>query len=107
MSNEDERNLPKVHIGPMATGSAVIAHDQVFEEISEHSRKVIALDMEGYSIFVAAQMINKNTIPLVIKGVQDHASHIKNDDYRNYSIYVAARFFYEVCVNKLIDEIIK
>ena len=107
MSNESERNLPKVHIGPMATGSAVIAHDTVFEEISDHSRKVIALDMEGYSIFVAAQTINKHTIPLVIKGVQDHASHIKNDDYRNYSIYVAARFFYEVCVNKLIEEIIE
>lgn len=106
-NNEEEKNLPRVHIDSMATGSAVISDETVFEKIKEHSRKVKALDMEGYSIFVAANSINQNVVPLVIKGIQDYANDKKDDSYRKYAIYTSARFFLKACEHSLIDELSK
>lgn len=96
-------NVPNVHIGPMGSGSAVIAKDEIFNELSEHSRKIIALEMEAYSVFVAASIIDRNVKPLVIKGVQDLAGAKKDDEYRIYSIYTSARFFYYLCINFFIE----
>lgn len=99
--------LPKVHIDSMASGSAVMSKKNIFEEINTFSRKVIALDMEGYAVFVGSNILKKNTtIPLVIKGVQDYAGNSKNDTYRKYAIYVAARFFYKLCEDSFIEGLV-
>ena len=53
---EKPRNPPKIHVGPSATGPAVIADATVFSELrkSQH-RAVIGLEMETYGVYCAVR----------------------------------------------------
>jgi nucleoside phosphorylase len=98
--------FPKLVIGQMISGSAVIKQENFFNTLKHKSRKITALDMEAYSVFVAANMTNCNkTKALVIKGVQDFADLQKNDKYRQHALLVCAKYFYKLCDYKLISKI--
>ena len=64
---------PKVHIGPIATGTKVQVWSDIFKWLeARHDRKTCALDMESH---VVGQLGEYNKIPfIVVKGVGDFAN---------------------------------
>lgn len=83
----------EVHIYPGGSGAAVITDEDVIKNIRDHQRTLGAIDMESYAIAEVANAALTREIPwLVVKGVQDFASPLKNDQYREYSAFVSATF---------------
>lgn len=73
--------LPAVHVGPMASGSVVVADRTVKETILEQNRKVKALDMEAYAFYAASRYSAfGHTQMICIKSVCDKADDRKADD---------------------------
>jgi nucleoside phosphorylase len=80
-----------VHVGPMASGAAVLADRDHALMIQKQHRKVIGIDMEAYSVFAAAEQSKRpRPIPFVIKGVVDFADPLKGDSHQAYASYVSA-----------------
>lgn len=87
----------RAHIGPMATGAAVIASKSKFAEIEEDMRAIIAIDMEAYAVFNACRDSGSpQTFPIVIKSVSDVADDKKNDDFQQYASETSAKFAHEL-----------
>jgi nucleoside phosphorylase len=80
-------------MGPMASGSTVLADDSVIRSIAEQvSRKVSAVDMETYGVYAASAFSGKDSIKaFAVKGVSDYADEAKNDSFRQYAAYVSAK----------------
>lgn len=91
--------MPQVldaHIGPVASGAAVIANGDITQEIQKQSRKLLGIEMEAYGLIYAAKhAINPKPHPIVIKSVCDFANEHKNDGYQSYAAYTSAKFLYE------------
>lgn len=87
---------PKMIVGILASGAAVIADNKVVEEIMSKSRKVVGLEMEAYGIFQAARLARSpRPKVLVAKSVSDFADNRKNDSAQHYAAFTSARFVYE------------
>lgn len=85
-----------IHIGHVASGAAVIAHDEITDNIQKQARKLKGIEMEGYAIFCAANnATNPKPIPLVMKSVCDFANKDKNDNIQNYAAYTSAEILHE------------
>lgn len=84
--------LLKAHVGSLGSGAAVVAEGGVVDEIIEHQRSLLAVDMEAYGVARAVASSIWHARSLVVKGVQDFADTEKNDDFREYSAFVSARF---------------
>lgn len=85
-------NSLQMHIGPAASGAAVLADSLTTEEIKRHHRKLIGVDMEAYAVLAAAQ---EAAFPapkgFVIKGVSDFADDEKNDDLQEYAAFTSVQ----------------
>lgn len=86
-------------IGPLASGSVVLADHDTHERILKQHRGLLGIDMEAYSVFAAAQeaFIPRPTV-FAMKSVADFADGEKNDRYQNYAAYTssqAVKFFVE------------
>jgi len=88
-----DRN-PLVFMGPLASGSAVLADDKKVASIRRNNRKLIGIDMETFAVFYAAQIFaaSNAVTALSIKSVSDFADHRKDDRYRNYAAHTSAHF---------------
>lgn len=83
-----------MHIGPHASGAAVLADSDLFDQIEKHNRKIIGIEMEAYGIFTAATLCSEpRPMPFVLKSVSDYADELKGDDYQAYAAYTSASFF--------------
>lgn len=84
---------PKLHIGPIAVGSAVLADESIVASIVKQNRKVLGIEMEIYGTYYAAQNFSVNKAPKVfaIKSVCDYANVEKNDTYQEYASYNSAQ----------------
>ncbi|EKN5094274.1 hypothetical protein ACSOQX_003064 [Yersinia enterocolitica] len=82
----------KIVIGPMASGSAVLADGDVIEEIKVQHRDLVAVEMEAYGLFAAAKN-SSHPQPLccVLKAVCDYADVGKNDEFQDYASYTSAQ----------------
>lgn len=90
----------EIHIYPGGSGAAVITDEGVVEELKTHQRTLGAIDMESYAIAEVANAAMTKEIPwLVVKGVQDFATPLKNDQYREYAAFVSGIF-----VKKFLEE---
>ncbi|MCX2864874.1 hypothetical protein OOZ63_23875 [Paucibacter sp. PLA-PC-4] len=90
---EKPRSLfPTLHIGPSATGPAVIADASVFQEIrSKQNRQTIGLEMEAYGVYCAARMACRpRPVSFSVKSVCDFGSFLKDDKYQAYAAYTSA-----------------
>lgn len=88
-----------LHIGPFASGAAVVANKALFREIqSKQHRKLIGIDMEAFGVMSAA---NELVLPqpecLVMKAVSDFADIDKGDKFRHYAAYASARAVTALC----------
>lgn len=83
----------RIHICPGGSGAAVITDEAVIASLKTHQRSLGAIDMESFSIAEVASAATTREIPwLVVKGVQDFATPLKNDTYRQYAAFVSALF---------------
>lgn len=77
-------------VGPIGSGASVIANKEYTDKILTHQRKLVAIDMETYSIFYCCEYANSpKPKALSIKGVCDYADHEKNDNIQKYCSYVS------------------
>ncbi len=81
-----------LHVGPLGSGAAVVAATSRVEEVKEHWRKLIGLEMEAYGVGLACQETLMPPVPyLCMKAVCDFADAAKADNWQHYAAYTAAR----------------
>lgn len=89
----------QLHVGPLASGSSVLADPKVVDQIKHSHRELIGVDMEVYGLYAAAQMASRpRPIPFAIKSVCDFANPEKNDDFQSYAAYTSA-----MCLQELLE----
>ena len=87
---------PGVQIGPLFTGTHVVASTVRVQELVSMNRKVKAIDMEGYGVFAAARYAeHPRPLPVVVKGVSDFADPEKADKWRPFASHTSAAFLME------------
>jgi nucleoside phosphorylase len=85
-------NLTRIVIGPVASGSAVLADGTVIEEIknSQH-RELIGVEMEIYGLYAAAASSSMpQPLAFAMKGVCDYGDSNKDDLNQHYAAYASA-----------------
>lgn len=92
---KDGKYVPKVELGIMATGAAVVQSATLVKELLASSRKVTGLEMEAYGVFHAAEL---SSLPkpevLVAKSVCDFADHKKGDGSQALAAFTSSGFIY-------------
>ncbi len=85
---------PKIILGPLACGAAVVGNSKIVDEmIKQHSRKTVGLDMESYGVFYASNYgLDNRTIPICIKSISDFADANKGDGFQKYASYTSIEF---------------
>lgn len=85
----------RLHVGPVATGAAVIANENKVRKIQNQIRDVVAIEMEVYGVYYAAKWaINPKPRFVAVKSVCDFADSEKTDDYHAFADYTSAKVFY-------------
>ncbi|WP_322470199.1 response regulator [Hydrogenophaga sp. SNF1] len=95
--HEKPVTAPRLVAGPMVTGSAVVASNDIQEVFKGQHRKMAGVDMECYGMYYAAS--NHAGAPvrtLCIKAVSDLADRAKTDDLQHYCSYISAAAMLEV-----------
>mgnify|MGYP003627736920 CR=1 FL=1 len=88
---DDIQATPKLLLGPIATGAAVVADASYVNTIIAQNRKVLGIEMEIYGLYSAAE--NTSSIKpkvFALKSVCDFADIDKEDDYQIYCSYMSA-----------------
>lgn len=86
---------PSVHIGPVASGAAVIEHAGIVQNLQFRDRKLVGLEMESYGLYLAANASpSRYTEVIMIKGVMDRARPPKGDNYKDYAAWLSAKFVF-------------
>lgn len=93
----------RVHIGQMASVPAVISMKEKINEISEHARKLMGIEMETYGVYYAAShsVEPRPKFWASIKSVSDYATNRKNNKFQNYASYTSASLLKYVILNEL------
>jgi nucleoside phosphorylase/CheY-like chemotaxis protein len=100
--SEKPNNMLKVYVGPVASGSAVLAHSSAVQDIQTHSRKLVGVDMETYGVlYAAANGPRPKPIAFSIKSVCDYADSEKNDQYQMYAAYTSSSVLYRFALDFL------
>ena len=83
--------LPKLVIGPVVSGSAVLADGTIANNIREQHRDLCGIEMEAYGVYSAVLMTCAPR-PLVfsIKAVCDYADDKKSDNSQAFAAYMSA-----------------
>jgi nucleoside phosphorylase/CheY-like chemotaxis protein len=96
------------HIGPIASGAAVLADATMVEKIKTHNRKVIGIEMEAYAVYQAARLCAApRPSAVAIKGVSDTGGKDKSDEYQKYAAFASANFLYEFALELLVPDAFK
>lgn len=87
-------NQCHVYIGPMASGSAVVANNQILNrQIRSQLAHTAGLDMEAYAVAYAAEnAVMPKPAPLIIKSVCDYADARKSDRYQRFAAFTSCEF---------------
>lgn len=82
----------RIKIGPMASGSAVLADGKTIKEIQQRQqRDVYGVEMEIYGLYAAAYTSSPLMRFFALKGVCDHADPEKHDEAQRYAAFASAR----------------
>jgi nucleoside phosphorylase len=94
----------KLVIGPLASGSVVLADSQTISEIQTQHRNLVGIEMEAYGVFAAISSSSKpRPIPIVFKSVCDFADAEKNDGMQTYASYTSASALHEFLVRNIAE----
>jgi len=85
-------HILSMHVGPAASGAAVLADKKAVAQIVAQHRQLLAIEMETYGVYAAAQ---ESPLPqpkaFSVKSICDFADHGKNDDYQAYASYTSSQ----------------
>jgi nucleoside phosphorylase len=80
-----------LHIGPMASGAAVLSDGVTARRVLEQHRQLLAIDMESYGVYsAAAESPSPSTVAFGVKTVVDYADADKDDRFQAYGAYMSA-----------------
>jgi nucleoside phosphorylase len=81
----------KIIRAPVATGSAVLADSETARRVIEQNRKLRAIEMELYGVYLSCNQAPKpRPIFFGVKSVCDFAEDDKNDAFQTYAAYTSA-----------------
>ncbi|MFJ1300082.1 hypothetical protein ACILG0_08945 [Pseudomonadota bacterium AL_CKDN230030165-1A_HGKHYDSX7] len=84
-------SAPKLVVGPMVTGSSVVASMDIQTLFREQHRKMVGIDMECYGLYYAAALHGGSPVKAIcIKSVSDLADRAKGDDFQTYCSHMSA-----------------
>jgi nucleoside phosphorylase/CheY-like chemotaxis protein len=87
----DPPGILSVALGPIASGSAVLADGEVVKEIRTQHQELIGIEMEIYGLYAAAYAASSpQPAFFALKGVCDFADPDKEDRYQQYAAYTSA-----------------
>lgn len=88
-------DVPRLHVGPIVSGSSVVADTSLHEVFKKQHRKLIAVDMECYGVYFSSAMASEPPPKvLCVKSVSDLANQRKGDDYQRFCSYLSAKVLY-------------
>lgn len=91
-----------VHIGPMASGAAVVANPDIFRSVVNQHRNLVGLEMEAYGVLSAVRSCGRpRAAACAVKSVCDFADEHKGDEFQAYAAHTSARFVYEAALRFL------
>lgn len=98
-----EKNQTYVHIGPMASGSTVVANNYVVKHmIKGHFAETKGLEMEAYGVaYAVTHAVEPRPKAIIAKSVCDFADSRKSDKYQKFAAYTSCEF-----VKLMIDDIL-
>lgn len=86
-------NELQAFLGPLASGSQVVASSSKMAEIKLQNRKLIGIEMEAYGLMYACTQIFESKItPIVVKSICDFGDEDKDDTYQNYAAFTSVQF---------------
>jgi nucleoside phosphorylase len=86
------RTTLEIHVGPLGSGSSVLATSKPIDDIVEHWRKLVGIEMEAYAVHVACRdAVEPPPAFLCLKSICDFATE-KDDTWQEYAAYTAAQF---------------
>lgn len=96
----DPRNECYVHIGPLASGSAVVANSELVDmQIRSQFDETIGLEMEAYGVvYAAAHAIEPRPYAIIAKSICDFADSRKDDNYQKFAAYTSCEFVKNLCL---------
>lgn len=78
-------------LGPVASGSAVLADGEVVKEVRAQQQDLIGIEMEIYGLYAAAHVLSSPQPKFfAAKGVCDFAEPDKDDSHQRYAAYASA-----------------
>ena len=97
------RNETYVHIGAIASGSAVVANKSIIDQqVKGQFETTKALDMESYGLaYAASHATQPRPKAIIAKSVCDFADDRKSDKYQKFAAFTSCEF-----VKLMIDEIL-
>lgn len=91
--------------GPMASGAAVLENKPLMEDIVRRNRKVLAVEMETYGLFMAARVARQpRPLAMSIKSICDFGDSNKDDRYQEYAAYTSAQYLYRFALDQLVSD---
>lgn len=98
-----EHNETHVHVGAIASGSAVVANKAVVDQqVKSQFDTTKGLEMEGYGVvYAASHATEPRPKAIIAKSVCDFADNRKSDMFQKFAAYTSCEF-----VKLMIDEIL-
>lgn len=97
---KDPRNECYVHMGPLASGSAVVANGELVDmQIRSQFNETIGLEMEAYGVvYAASHAIAPRPYAIIAKSICDFADSRKDDNYQKFAAYTSCEFVKNLCL---------
>lgn len=94
----------RAHVGPVATGSVVLADPETVEEIKVQHRKLLGVEMEIYGVYAAARFASRpKPLTLALKSVSDFADSRKDDRFQQYAAHTSAQALWQFLTRYMPD----
>lgn len=99
-----EYNETHVHIGAIASGSAVVANKLILDQqVRSQFDTTKGLEMEGYGVAYAAQhAVEPRPKAIIAKSVCDFADNRKSDKYQKFAAYTSCEFV-KLMIEKILN----
>jgi len=95
-------NALRVHVGPVASGAAVLADPAVVDSVKDQQRQLIGVEMEVYGVLTAAENSGRpRPTAFAVKSVCDFGDEGKSDEHQAYAAFTSAQFLYAFAMAEL------
>ncbi len=96
--SRSDKNEYYTHVGPLASGTAVVANQMVLKkQVMVSFQDTEGVEMEGYGVaYAAAHAPDPKPHVIIAKSVCDFADERKNDIYQKFAAYTSCGFVKEL-----------